>query len=108
MLQSDKEINVLHNDMFGTCSRSNIFTFILFLKKQHFSSGDQPSTSSVSNMQEGKNQVLPSFWIPSMTPAAEATKMEKPVTSILNFSQVKFISDLPQKYMQNKGLQVRA
>ena len=108
MLQSDKEINVLHNDMFGTCFRSNIFTFILFLKKTTFSSGDQPSTSSVSNMQEGKNQVLPSFWIPSMTPAAEATKMEKPVTSILNFSQVKFISDLPQKYMQNKGLQVRA
>ena len=108
MLQSDKEINVLHNDILGTCSRSNIFTFILFLKKQHFSSGDQPSTSSVSNMQEGKNQVLPSFWIPSMTPAAEATKMEKPVTSILNFSQVKFISDLPQKYMQIKGLQVRA
>ncbi|XP_061167098.1 nitric oxide synthase-interacting protein-like [Saccostrea echinata] len=40
--------------------------------------GDKPSTSSISNMQEGKNKALPSFWIPSMTPAANATKMDKP------------------------------
>lgn len=40
---------------------------------------DRPSTSSVSNMQEGKNKDLPSFWVPSMTPAANATKMDKPV-----------------------------
>lgn len=39
---------------------------------------DRPSTSSVSNMQEGKNKDLPSFWVPSMTPAANATKMDKP------------------------------
>lgn len=46
--------------------------FFLFL-------ADRPSTSSVSNMQEGKNKDLPSFWVPSMTPAANATKMDKPV-----------------------------
>lgn len=49
-----------------------MYIFFLFL-------ADRPSTSSVSNMQEGKNKDLPSFWVPSMTPAANATKMDKPV-----------------------------
>ena len=31
-------------------------------------------------MQEGKDKNLPSFWIPSLTPQAEATKVEKPVS----------------------------
>lgn len=42
---------------------------------------DKASTSaenSISNMKNGKNKELPSFWIPTMTPAAEATKVEKP------------------------------
>lgn len=52
-----------------------MYIFFLYL-------ADRPSTSSVSNMQEGKNKDLPSFWVPSMTPAANATKMDKPVMLI--------------------------
>ena len=34
---------------------------------------------SVSNMADGRKKELPSFWIPSLTPAAAATKVSKPV-----------------------------
>lgn len=33
---------------------------------------------SINNMKNGKNKVLPSFWVPAMTPAAAPTKIEKP------------------------------
>lgn len=39
---------------------------------------DAPSTSSISNMANGKDKQLPSFWVPSMTPSAEKSKLEKP------------------------------
>lgn len=41
----------------------------------------QPGTSnskSVSNMQDGKNKQLPSFWIPSLTPDAKPKTDDKP------------------------------
>ncbi|KAJ8976460.1 hypothetical protein NQ317_012838 [Molorchus minor] len=39
---------------------------------------DSPSTSSISNMANGKDKELPSFWIPSKTPSAKRMKLEKP------------------------------
>lgn len=39
---------------------------------------DEPSTSSVSNMENGREKHLPSFWVPSETPAAQKSKLEKP------------------------------
>ncbi|KAK4877540.1 hypothetical protein RN001_010046 [Aquatica leii] len=44
---------------------------------------DAPSTSSVSNMVNGLDKHLPSFWVPSKTPTAEKTKLEKPDGTIL-------------------------
>lgn len=41
----------------------------------------QPGTSknkSISNMREGKNTELPSFWIPMLTPQAKETQLKKP------------------------------
>lgn len=40
---------------------------------------DEPSTSSVSNMENGLDKHLPSFWVPSKTPTAEKSKLLKPV-----------------------------
>jgi len=39
---------------------------------------DEPSTSSVSNMVNGLDKHLPSFWVPSKTPAAVKSKLQKP------------------------------
>lgn len=43
-----------------------------------FKSG--PSTSNISNMSNGLDKKLPSFWIPSETPENEELKVEKPVS----------------------------
>ncbi|XP_015176741.1 PREDICTED: nitric oxide synthase-interacting protein homolog [Polistes dominula] len=40
------------------------------------------STASVSNMSNGKDKALPSFWIPSKTPEAKKTKLQKPSKTI--------------------------
>ena len=38
------------------------------------------SSGSVSNMVGGKDKALPSFWIPSLTPEAKETVLQKPVS----------------------------
>ncbi|KAJ8943170.1 hypothetical protein NQ318_008034 [Aromia moschata] len=43
---------------------------------------NEPGTSSISNMANGKDKELPSFWIPSKTPSAEKSKLEKPDSTI--------------------------
>lgn len=40
------------------------------------------STSSISNMANGKEKDLPSFWVPSQAPAAKTSKVEKPDSQI--------------------------
>lgn len=42
--------------------------------------GEQPGPS-VDPLGKDKDKALPSFWIPSLTPEAKATKLEKPVSS---------------------------
>lgn len=39
---------------------------------------DGPSSSSVSNLANGKAKQLPSFWVPSQLPDAKHSKVEKP------------------------------
>ncbi|XP_055945585.1 nitric oxide synthase-interacting protein-like [Argiope bruennichi] len=41
------------------------------------------STSKVSNTANGQETVMPSFWIPSLTPNAEKTKTKKPGKAVL-------------------------
>ncbi|XP_018570126.1 nitric oxide synthase-interacting protein homolog [Anoplophora glabripennis] len=43
---------------------------------------DEPGTSSISNMAEGRDKELPSFWIPSMTPSSKKSKLQKPDATI--------------------------
>lgn len=43
---------------------------------------DEPGTSSVSNMVNGLDKHLPSFWVPSKTPTATKSKLEKPDSTI--------------------------
>lgn len=40
---------------------------------------------SVSNMTEGRDKNLPSFWIPSKTPEVKIKKLEKPVSFFFIF-----------------------
>lgn len=47
---------------------------------------DQPGTSSsVSNMANGKDKELPSFWVPSKTPTVKKNILQKPVGRIFFF-----------------------
>lgn len=41
------------------------------------------STSAISNMSNGKEKQLPSFWVPSQAPSAKKSKVEKPDSTIL-------------------------
>ncbi|XP_073975127.1 nitric oxide synthase-interacting protein homolog [Rhodnius prolixus] len=41
------------------------------------------ATPSVSNMTEGRDKHLPSFWIPSKTPSVKVKKIEKPDKNVL-------------------------
>lgn len=51
-------------------------------REKNISSHDKseagPSTSSVSNLANGKDKQLPSFWIPSQLPDAKLSKVQKP------------------------------
>ncbi|XP_015923014.1 nitric oxide synthase-interacting protein homolog [Parasteatoda tepidariorum] len=46
-------------------------------------SSSDDSTSSISNVTNGREKVLPSFWIPALTPAADKIKMKKPDKTVL-------------------------
>lgn len=47
------------------------------------SKNNQPGTSSsISNMANGKHKELPSFWMPSQLPGAKITKVVKPDKTI--------------------------
>lgn len=41
------------------------------------------STSAISNMANGKEKELPSFWVPSQAPMAKHSKLTKPDSTIL-------------------------
>lgn len=41
------------------------------------------SGSSISNMSNGRDKTLPSFWIPNLTPASKKTKIDKPSSAVL-------------------------
>lgn len=48
------------------------------LSRSQAGQGSGPGPSTVSNIPKGVDKKLPSFWIPSLTPAAPATKLKKP------------------------------
>ncbi|RZC10197.1 nitric oxide synthase-interacting protein -like, partial [Asbolus verrucosus] len=43
----------------------------------------ESNSSSISNMASGRDKELPSFWVPSKTPAAESSKLQKPDNIVL-------------------------
>lgn len=48
-----------------------------------FVAGPSTSTSSISNMANGRDKQLPSFWLPSQAPAAKRLQVGKPDPTIL-------------------------
>lgn len=57
---------------------------VFFTNLCKFADGPSTSagTSSISNMANGHEKKLPSFWLPSQSPAAKKTKIEKPDSTI--------------------------
>ncbi|XP_015522104.1 nitric oxide synthase-interacting protein homolog [Neodiprion virginianus] len=43
---------------------------------------DEPGSSSISNMSNGRDKTLPSFWIPAKTPQAKEVTLQKPDKNI--------------------------
>lgn len=63
------------------------------------------SGSSVSNMSNGKDKMLPSFWIPSKTPEAKETVLQKPDKTIycpLSGKPLKIKDLIPVKFTEVK------
>lgn len=63
------------------------------------------SGSSVSNMSNGKDKMLPSFWIPSKTPEAKETTLQKPDKTIycpLSGKPLKIKDLIPVKFTEVK------
>ncbi|XP_045469586.1 nitric oxide synthase-interacting protein homolog [Harmonia axyridis] len=58
-------------------SEDNIVSNPLYSSKS-----TEETSTSISNMSEGRDKLLPSFWIPSKTPSAEQSKKEKPDSTI--------------------------
>lgn len=48
--------------------------------------GSEINASSISNMANGLDKQLPSFWVPSETPDAKKAPMKKPVRNIMLLS----------------------
>ncbi|ESO84363.1 hypothetical protein LOTGIDRAFT_196769 [Lottia gigantea] len=65
----------------------------------------KPSTSSLCNMKNGKEKVLPSFWIPNLTPSAEPTKVKKPDEKVrcpMSEKPIKMKDLIPVKFTEIK------
>ncbi|KAF3425607.1 hypothetical protein E2986_02119 [Frieseomelitta varia] len=63
------------------------------------------STSSVSNMSNGNDKMLPSFWIPSKTPEAKETTLQKPDKTVycpLSGKPLKIKDLIPVKFTEVK------
>ncbi|CAD1472401.1 unnamed protein product, partial [Heterotrigona itama] len=63
------------------------------------------STSSVSNMSNGNDKMLPSFWIPSKTPEAKEITLQKPDKTIycpLSGKPLKIKDLIPVKFTEVK------
>lgn len=85
-------------------------------KLQHFlkSQNDVASSSksdekkegpSISNMSNGKDKVLPSFWVPSQTPEAKETILRKPDNKIycpMSGKELKMKHLIPVKFTEVK------
>ncbi|GBN15290.1 Nitric oxide synthase-interacting protein [Araneus ventricosus] len=66
------------------------------------------STSGASNTGNGREKMMPSFWIPSLTPSAENTKMKKPEKSVLcpmSGKPLKIKNLIPVKFTEVENLQ---
>ncbi|CAK9796953.1 Nitric oxide synthase-interacting protein homolog [Anthophora quadrimaculata] len=65
----------------------------------------EESTSSVSNMSNGKDKMLPSFWIPSKTPEAKEIVLQKPDKTIycpISGNPLKIKDLIPVKFTEVK------
>lgn len=56
---------------------------------------------SISNIEEGREKQLPAFWVPALTPQAEATKVKKPDEKVrcpMTGKPIKFKDLIPVKF----------
>nr|XP_026491192.1 nitric oxide synthase-interacting protein homolog [Vanessa tameamea] len=81
--QYEKQLKKEENDKKELAAAEKEANLVKFMSREKtisnnkYSDGSQPS-SSVSNLANGKDKELPSFWVPSQLPDAKITKLEKP------------------------------
>ncbi|XP_011315362.1 nitric oxide synthase-interacting protein homolog [Fopius arisanus] len=80
-LQKQKEEEE-SNEKTATEELQKLQNFFKFEKNIVPSKNDTKPSSSISNMAEGREKTLPSFWIPSKTPEAKAAPLKKPDKTI--------------------------
>lgn len=84
----EKQLKKDENELAELAAAEKEANLIKFMNREknisNLKSGSGPSTSSsVSNLANGKNKQLPSFWVPSQLPDAKITKVEKPESTVL-------------------------
>ncbi|XP_050362681.1 nitric oxide synthase-interacting protein homolog [Nymphalis io] len=81
--QYDKQLKKEENEKKELAAAEKEANLVKFMSREKtisnnkYSDRSQPS-SSVSNLANGKNKELPSFWVPSQLPDAKISKLEKP------------------------------
>ncbi|XP_015125285.1 nitric oxide synthase-interacting protein homolog [Diachasma alloeum] len=80
-LQKQKEEEE-SNEKTATEELQKLQNFFKFEKNIVPSKDETKPSSSISNMAEGREKTLPSFWIPSKTPEAKAAPLKKPDKTI--------------------------
>ncbi|XP_063987344.1 nitric oxide synthase-interacting protein homolog isoform X1 [Diachasmimorpha longicaudata] len=70
------------NEKTATEELQKLQSFFKFEKNIVPSKDDAKPSPSISNMAEGREKTLPSFWIPSKTPEAKAAPLKKPEKTI--------------------------
>jgi nitric oxide synthase-interacting protein len=74
--QKDKQQKELTE--LGEAEKSSVLKTFVEKQSAHTKGESAAGTSSVSNMNSGKDKQLPSFWIPSLTPESKPTLIKKP------------------------------
>ena len=84
-IQSKLHRQTHNNLLLEQTSQANLW-FVTWFSDADKTAASTSAGPSLSNMTGARSKELPSFWIPSLTPAAAATKVDKPVGLLAFFS----------------------
>lgn len=84
--QYEKQLKKEENEKKELAAAEKEANLIKFMSRErnisNAKSSESQASSSVSNLANGKEKQLPSFWVPSQLPDAKITKVEKPDSTV--------------------------